>query len=94
MAFRIVAMKKPPVDKAIDAAGGLSELARRLSVDPQVIVNWRKRGIPVEQVPAVERATIERGADDKPISGALPQVTRHELRPDKPDLFPKERAAA
>lgn len=88
-------MKKPPVDKAIDAVGSLTELARRLGVDPQVIVNWRKRGIPTERVPDVERATIARDPDDKPIDGASPRVLRHELRPDKPDLFPpQERVAA
>lgn len=92
---------KTPTDVAIEAVGSLTELARRLDVDPQVIVNWRKRGIPVHQVPNVERATIERGADDQPIEGGMPKVLRHELRPDKPDLFPppdqaseRERAAA
>lgn len=90
-------MNKPPVDKAIDAVGSLTELARRLAVDPQVVVNWRKRGIPVDKVPAVEHATIERDQSDQPIDGAEPKVKRHELRPDKPDLFPppeQERAAA
>lgn len=96
------AMNKPPVDLAIDSVGSLTELARRLGVEhPQVLVNWRKRGIPVDQVPAVERATIPRDpATDQPIEGAEPRVLRHELRPDKPDLFPpppaerEERAAA
>lgn len=88
-------MHKPPIDKAIDAVG-LTELARRLGVVPQVIVNWRKRGVPVEQVPHVERATIDRDGSDQLIEGAVPRVLRHELRPDKPDLFPppQERAAA
>lgn len=90
-------MDKSPVDLAIDAAGSLSELARRLGVDPQVVVNWRKRGIPVDKVPAVEQATIERDEQDRLIDGAEPVVRRHLLRPDKPDLFPppaEERAAA
>lgn len=95
-------MNKQPVDLAIDAVGSLTELARRLEVDPQVVVNWRKRGIPVPQVPNVERATILRDANDQPIEGELPRVKRHQLRPDKPDLFPppasptgqEERAAA
>lgn len=77
-----------PVDKAIDAVGSLTELARRLGVDPQVVVNWRKRGIPVPQVPNVERATVERGDNDQPLEGAQPKVMRHELRPDMPELFP------
>lgn len=87
-------MNKAPIDKAIDAAGNLTELARRLGVDPQVIVNWRKRGVPVEQVPVVERATIDRDEKDEPINGGEPRVTRSELRPDLPDLFPPKRIAA
>jgi DNA-binding transcriptional regulator YdaS (Cro superfamily) len=77
-----------PIDKAISAVGSLTELARRLHVDPQVVVNWRKRGIPVPQVLRVEAATVERGEDDQPVEGAQPKVLRHELRPDMPDLFP------
>ena len=89
-------MSKPPVDTAIDAVGSLTELARRLGVDPQVVVNWRKRGIPVDKVPSVEHATIDRDENDQVIDGAEPRVKRHELRPDKPDLFPPpdERVAA
>lgn len=82
-------MDKTPIDLAIDAVGSLTELARRLGVDAQVVVNWRKRGIPVGQVPAVEAATIPRDhRTDQLIEGALPKVLRHDLRPDKPDLFP------
>lgn len=55
------------INKAIDKAGGLTELARRLGCKPQVISNWRARGIPAERVLQVEQA-----------SG----VDRHELRPD------------
>lgn len=88
-------MNKQPIDKAIEAAGSLTELARRLDVDPQVIVNWRKRGIPVDKVPDVEAATIERDEHGRVIEGAKPKVMRHELRPDKPGIFPPpERAAA
>lgn len=82
-------MQKAPIDKAIDAVGSLTELARRLGVDPQVIVNWRKRGIPVAKVPEVQRATVDRDANDKLLAGALPKVSKHELRPDLPDIFPK-----
>lgn len=78
-----------PVDLAIEAVGSVSELARRLGVGPQVIINWRKRGIPVPKVPEVERATVDRDpATDRPIDGAAPKVPRHILRPDMPDLFP------
>lgn len=82
-------MQKPPVDLAIEAVGSLTELGRRLGVDPQVIVNWRKRGIPVDRVPDVEAATIPRDhKTDVPIEGEGPRVHRSQLRPDKPNLFP------
>lgn len=55
------------INKAIDQAGGLSALAKAMGCRPQVIVNWRSRGIPAERVLQLERA-----------SG----VKRHELRPD------------
>jgi DNA-binding transcriptional regulator YdaS (Cro superfamily) len=87
-------MKKPPIDLAIDAVGSLTELARRLGRDPQVLVNWRKRGIPVEEVPAVEAATVARDEKDRPMAGAQPKVARHQLRPDKPHLFPPAPAGA
>lgn len=68
------------LDRAIAAAGGLSELARRMDVKPQVIANWRKRGsVPAEQVLKVERATVD------PKSGR-PKVLRTDLRPD---LYPE-----
>lgn len=78
------AMKKAPIDLAIDAVGSLTDLAKRLEADPQVLVNWRKRGIPAERVLEVEKATIEPGSD-------VPKVTRHQLRPD---LYPEEAKAA
>lgn len=88
----------PPVDLAVHAVGSLTELARRLGEKPQNIVNWRKRGIPVERVPDVEGATVPRDEHDKPIEGAKPRVHRSKLRPDQPTLFPpevpEERAAA
>lgn len=65
------------LEAAIAAVGGKpGELARLLGVDPQVVTNWRKRGVPPGRVIAVEQAV--RGA-----------VTRYELRPEiygaKPD---------
>jgi len=62
------------IKKAIRAAGGLSLLAAKLDVTPQVVVNWRKRGIPAERVLDIERATEGK-------------VTRFQLRPD---LYPRE----
>jgi DNA-binding transcriptional regulator YdaS (Cro superfamily) len=77
-------MIKAPIDLAIDAVGSLTELARRLKIDPQVIVNWRKRGIPALRVLALERATVME-------EGEQPRVSRHQLRPD---LYPEEARAA
>lgn len=34
------------LDKAIDACGGVSSLARHLSIEPTAIHQWRRRGIP------------------------------------------------
>lgn len=68
-----------PLERAIETAGSLKDLADRLNVTPQVVVNWRKRGnVPPDRVLAIEAAT-----DGK--------VTRHELRPD---LYPPEELAA
>jgi len=68
------------LERAINVAGGLSRLAERLEVSPQVIVNWRKRGrVPADRVLAIESATLD--------ESGKPQVTRHELRPD---LYPPE----
>ena len=59
------------LDTAIKSAGGLANLARLLPGNPTVqrISNWRARGVPPEECPAIERAT----------SGA---VTCEELRPN------------
>lgn len=84
-------MHTAPIDLAIEAVGTLTELARRMDVEPQVIVNWRTRGIPPLRVLEVERATIPRDTvTDLPIEGAQPLVTRHTLRAD---LYPVEEAA-
>lgn len=55
------------IEKAITAAGGLSKLADLLDVKPQVVHNWRSRGVPAERVLEVERVT---------------GVSRHQLRSD------------
>lgn len=73
---------KAPIDRAIDAAGNLTELAKRLKVTPQVVVNWRSRGIPAERVLDVERATADPETGD-------PRVTCHELCPE---VFGKQAA--
>lgn len=71
------------LERAIDSAGGLTRLAARMKVKPQVIANWRSRGVPAERVLELERATMDELT-------RLPAVTRHELRPD---LYPMGEAA-
>jgi len=64
-------MSDTVIARAIDEAGGLTELARKINVEtPQVIVNWRNRG----RVPAERCIDIEAATEGK--------VTRYELRPD------------
>jgi len=52
-------MREPGLDEAIRAAGGVSELARRLDIAQPSVSNWQR--IPAERVAAVEEATgVER----------------------------------
>lgn len=70
-----------PVERAIDALGGVTKTATALSIDnPSVIANWRTRGrVPAEKVLDVEAAT---------------GISRHELRPDIFGPAPQEGQAA
>lgn len=61
----------PILKRAIDAAGGQSELAGRIAKAQSVISFWLRSGTPV---PAEYAIKIERA-----VEGA---VTREELRPD------------
>jgi DNA-binding transcriptional regulator YdaS (Cro superfamily) len=45
------------LDKAISLVGGTSSLAKRLGVTPNVVSNWRTRGVPPEYCPPIEKAT-------------------------------------
>lgn len=45
------------IDRAIAAAGTQADLARALGVLPQHLTNWRKRGIPADRCPDIERVT-------------------------------------
>ena len=81
------------LDRAISAADGVNELARRLGIRQSVVSNWRARkSVPPEHCAAIEAAT---GGD----------VTRRELRPTDwhriwPELItkahpaPREKTAA
>lgn len=46
-----------PVDRAIDAAGSVSNLAAMIGIRQQAVSNWRSRGskIPAEYCPVIER---------------------------------------
>lgn len=73
------------LEKAIEAVGGPSALADRIggTVKAQHIINWRNRGVPVERVKEIVRAT-----DGK--------VTAHDLMPGifpEGFEFPAERVA-
>lgn len=72
-----------PLDRAIKIVGGLTSLANRIGVTPQVVANWRKRGsIPPDRVLQIEKATEDHNG--------RPRVLRGDLRPD---LYPEDRAA-
>jgi DNA-binding transcriptional regulator YdaS (Cro superfamily) len=45
------------IETAIAHCNGVLALAKALHVTPQLIVHWRKRGVPAERCPAIERAT-------------------------------------
>ena len=48
-------MRDPGLSKAIQAVGGVSELARRIGISQPSVSNWDK--VPAERVLAVEAAT-------------------------------------
>jgi DNA-binding transcriptional regulator YdaS (Cro superfamily) len=51
----LMRMKKSPLERAVEAAGSKSALARALGLKVQSIQQWRR--IPAERVLDVERAT-------------------------------------
>ena len=60
----------PPLDTAIEAAGGVVQLAAAIGELPQTVSMWRKRArVPAEKCIAVETACAA-------------AVTRYQLRPD------------
>lgn len=70
-----------PVDRVIDALGGLTKTAAALGIDnPSVIANWRTR----KQVPAERVLEIER------VTG----ISRHDLRPDIFGAIPEKARAS
>jgi DNA-binding transcriptional regulator YdaS (Cro superfamily) len=74
------------IDKACEAAGGLTKLAEAIGQSTQTVSNWRSRGVPVVHCAAIEQATGGK-------------VTRRDLRPDDwariwPELAEPTKAAA
>jgi DNA-binding transcriptional regulator YdaS (Cro superfamily) len=65
-------MSREIIERAIEAAGGQTALAKALGIKTQAISQWKHNGVPAEKALAVERA-----------SGG--KVKCHELRPD---VFP------
>jgi DNA-binding transcriptional regulator YdaS (Cro superfamily) len=55
------------IQLAIDAAGGVAQLAKLCEVSYEAVRKWREKGLPAERVLEVERHT---------------RVSRHDLRPD------------
>jgi DNA-binding transcriptional regulator YdaS (Cro superfamily) len=58
-----------PLNRATQAAGGVTALARLMGVQKQLIVSWRTRGVPVERCAQLEAETGR-------------AVMRWDLRPD------------
>lgn len=66
---------KPAIEKAIEAAGGVNALARAVGVKQPSVSRWKKVGV----------VGVDYVLDVADFTG----VPAHELRPDKPKLFPK-----
>ncbi|MNZ36559.1 helix-turn-helix domain-containing protein [Lelliottia amnigena] len=67
-------MTKTAVEKAIDIAGGVHALARAVGVKQPSVSYWKKVG----------RVGTDYVLDVAEVTG----IPAHELRPDKPRLFP------
>lgn len=57
------------IDRAAGACGGISKLAALMGRSPQVVSNWRARGVPLNECASLEAA-----------SGQV--VRRWDMRPD------------
>jgi len=64
------------LERAINHFDNQSAFARALGVEPQLITNWKKRGVPAEQAIRIETVT----------DGAV------KVRDLRPDLFPQDAA--
>ncbi len=68
-------IQKNAVERAIDIAGGVNALARAVGVRQPSVSYWKKIGMV--------------GTDYVLDVAAATGVPAHELRPDKPKLFPR-----
>lgn len=59
----------------IDDLGGPAAVARLVRVKPPSVIEWRRRGIPAERCPALERATEGRHTCE----GMRPDVVWHRV---------------
>ncbi|WP_324028831.1 Rha family transcriptional regulator [Pantoea sp. JZ2] len=66
---------KTAIETAIEAAGGVNALARAVGVKQPSVSRWKKVGV----------VGVDYVLDVADFTG----VPAHELRPDKPKLFPK-----
>ncbi len=66
---------KEVTDRAIEAAGGVNALARKIGIAQPSVSGWKKHG----------RIGVDFVRDVESITG----IPAYELRPDKPKLFPR-----
>jgi DNA-binding transcriptional regulator YdaS (Cro superfamily) len=71
---------RQPLERAIDAAGGITKLAAALGLSSHAVINqWRLNRVPAEHCPAIERFTRAKAAE---VGDATLIVRCEELRPD------------
>lgn len=54
------------LETAIQKAGGLTKLSNAINTRPNVVNNWRSRGVPADSCPDIEAATGVRCEELRP----------------------------
>lgn len=73
-------LTKPALERAIDAAGGITKLAAALGLNSHAVINqWRLNRVPADHCPAIEKFTREKAAEFNDPSLI---VRCEDLRPD------------
>ena len=71
-------MRDPGIDQAVRAAGGVSELARRIGISQPSVSNWSKvpaeRVLSVESATGVDRSVLRPDLYGEPMSGDVDEV--------------------